>query len=89
MDGKVYACNFGANIPCDSKADTNKTPTQAMLDYCKENPNVDFIPMYVTGHAVIYNWHCVKNTPEVIEQIGTVDAAGYQSVNWIVLEPTP
>jgi hypothetical protein len=87
MDNKVYACNFGANIPCDSKADTSKTPTQAMLDYCKENPGVDFIPMYVTGHTVIYTWRCVKDTPEVLNQVDSVDAAGYQSNNWQALEP--
>ena len=26
MDSKVYACNFGANLPCSSKANTDKTP---------------------------------------------------------------
>src|SRR5512139_2853358 len=37
MEGRVYACNFGANIPCDSKANSDKTPTQAMSDFCKTN----------------------------------------------------
>lgn len=87
MDHKVYACNFGANIPCDSKANTNKTPTQAIIDFCKENQNSEFIPMSVTGHNVIYSWHCVKDTPEILSQIDTVDAAGYQSSFWQVLEP--
>jgi hypothetical protein len=87
MDKKVYACNFGANIPCDSKANTDQTPTQAMIDYCLEFPDDDFIPMSVTGHAVIYSWHCVKDTPEILEQIDTVDAAGYQSRFWQLVEP--
>jgi hypothetical protein len=87
MDKKVYACNFGANIPCDSKANTNKTPTQAIIDFCKENQNADFIPMSVTGHNVIYSWHCAKGVPEILNQIDTVDAAGYQSSFWQVLEP--
>ncbi len=87
MDNKVYACNFGANIPCDSKANTDRTSTQAMIDYCKEFPEDDFIPMSVTGHAVIYSWHCVGDTPEILDQIDTVDAAGYQSNFWQLVEP--
>ncbi|MFN2195449.1 MAG: hypothetical protein ACK2UW_04915, partial [Anaerolineales bacterium] len=35
MDHQVYACNFGANLPCDSKANTDKTPSTAMEDYCQ------------------------------------------------------
>jgi hypothetical protein len=87
MESKVYACNFGANIPCDSKANTDKTPTQAISDYCKANPEVDFIPMAVTGHNVIYSWRCVNGAPELGDQLDTVDAAGYQSSFWVPLQP--
>jgi hypothetical protein len=87
MDKKIYACNFGANIPCDSKANTDKTPTQAMVDYCKQFPADDFIPMSVTGHNVIYSWHCVQGMPEILEQIDTVDVAGYQSRFWQMVKP--
>jgi hypothetical protein len=89
MDSKVYACNFGANIPCDSKANTDKTPTQAMIDYCTQSPDSDFIPASVTGHTVIYSWHCKKDVPEILDQVFTVDAAGYQSSFWVALEPAP
>ena len=87
MDHQVYACNFGANLPCDSKANTNKTPTQAMGDYCKANPDSDFIPMSVTGHATIYSWHCVQDTPELLNQIAKVDAAGYLANIWYPIVP--
>ena len=89
MDQKVYACNFGANLPCDSKANTDKTPTQAMADFCKDNLNADFIPMYVTGHTTIYSWHCVKDTPALLDQIEKVDAAGYLSEIWYAISPAP
>jgi Tol biopolymer transport system component len=91
MDSRVYACNFGANLPCDSKANTDKTPSQAMNDYCTANPNSDFIPMSVTGHSTIYSWHCAKDTPELLDQIEKVDAAGYLAQIWypIELNPTP
>jgi hypothetical protein len=89
MDHKVVACNFGANIPCDSKANTDKTPTQGMLDYCKQSPEVDFIPMSVTGHNVIYGWGCVKGQPQIMQQLDTVDTAGYPANFWVTLKPEP
>jgi TolB protein len=91
MDSQVYACNFGANLPCSSKANTDKTPSQEMDDYCTANPNSDFIPMSVTGHSIIYSWHCVKDTPKLLDQIEKVDAAGYLAQIWypIELNPTP
>ena len=39
MDGKVYACTVGANLPCDSKANTDKTPTQPEFDFCRGQPH--------------------------------------------------
>ena len=87
MDKKVYACNFGANLPCDSKADTNSIPTQAMNDFCKENKDSDFIPMSVTGHTTIYNWRCVNDTAQVLDQIDQPDPAGYLSRIWYKIEP--
>jgi Tol biopolymer transport system component len=87
MDGQVYACNFGANLPCSSKANTDKTPSLAMEDYCKANPDSVAIPMSVTGHSTIYSWHCVKDTPELLNQIENVDAAGYLTQIWYLIAP--
>ncbi len=89
MGGKVYACNFGANLPCDSKADTAKTPSQAMSDFCKANPSSAIIPMSVTGHSTIYSWHCVNDSAEMVEQVETVDAAGYIGRIWYPIQPGP
>lgn len=87
MDGKVYACNFGANLPCDSKANTDKTPTQEMTGYCKENQGAEFIPAYVTGHTTIYSWRCDKDKPVVDQQVFQTDAAGYLSEIWYPISP--
>jgi hypothetical protein len=87
MQGKVYVCNFGANLPCDSKANTGKTPTQAMIDFCKQNPDSDFIPMSVTGHDVIYSWHCVRDVPIILDQISQVDPAGFLANIWYPVGP--
>jgi hypothetical protein len=87
MDSQVYACNYGANLPCSSKANTDKTPSQAMNDYCAANPDSDTIPMSVTGHSTIYSWRCVKDTPELLDQIEKVDAQGYLEDIWYQIEP--
>ena len=87
VDGRVYACNYGANIPCNSKAITDKTPTQEIMDFCSANQDVDFIPMSVTGHNAIYSWRCVKGTPKILNQMDPEDAAGYQSNFWMAVEP--
>ncbi|MFM8323030.1 MAG: hypothetical protein ACKOC5_19135 [Chloroflexota bacterium] len=89
MDGKVMVCNFGANLPCDSKANTSKEPTQAMNEFCTANPEVDFIPMAVTGHDVIYSWRCAKGAPLLLEQIAQVDAAGFLQNIWYAVTPQP
>ena len=89
MNKAVYVCNFGANLPCDSKAETNKNPTQPMQDFCKANPTADFIPMSVTGHTTIYSWGCADNTPKLLKQLDQPDAAGYLSRIWYRLPPNP
>ncbi len=89
MNNAVYVCNFGANLPCDSKADTNKNPTQPMQDFCKANPDSQGIPMSVTGHDTIYSWGCVKDTPKLLDQVSQVDAAGYITNIWYELPPNP
>lgn len=82
MDGKVYACNVGANLPCESKADVSKEPTEGMNEYCKENAGSDFIPMYVTGHSTVYDWKCDGATPVAGKQLSEVDSQGYQKNIW-------
>jgi hypothetical protein len=85
MDGKVYGCFVGANLPCDAKANTDKTPIQAETDFCKANPGADIIPAVVTGHETIYEWHCNQDTPEVGKQVFQVDPRGYIAEIWYPL----
>jgi hypothetical protein len=82
MNGKVYACTVGANLPCQEKGNADKTPTQEMKDFCQANPTSDFIPMVVTGRATVYSWKCDKGTPVVDKQISEVDARGFLSNVW-------
>lgn len=85
MDGKVYACFVGANLPCESKANNNQTPTAEENDYCKANPSSDFIPAAVTGHETVYEWTCKDGKPVIGKQVFMVDPRGYIQEIWYPL----
>jgi hypothetical protein len=87
MDKQVYACFAGANLPCDSKANTSQTPTAAMNDYCKANPSADFIPAAITGHDTIYAWACKTGAPVIGSQVFHVDSQGYIREIWYAITP--
>lgn len=87
MDGKVYACNVGANLPCYDKADMSKEPNQGMKEFCNENPGSDFIPMSATGHSTVYDWKCDGTTPVAGKQLMEVDKQGYQKDIWYEINP--
>jgi putative hemolysin len=87
MDGSVWACHFGANLPCQEKADISQEPTQGMKDYCQENPNAEVIPAAVTGRATVYEWACTEGKPRVVRQLFTADAQGYLAEFWVELSP--
>ena len=87
MDGNVWVCVVGANLPCGEKADLSDTPTDAMTEFCQANANADAIPASVTGRATVYSWKCDGETPTVIEQLFTADAQGYLAEFWTELTP--
>jgi hypothetical protein len=87
MDGQVYACNVGANLPCLAKADESSEPTQPMADFCQENADSDFIPAVVTGRSTVYNWACDGTEPVVVDQFTEVDSQGFLEFVWYELTP--
>ncbi len=87
MDGAVYACNVGANLPCGDKPPRDPQPTEAMRTWCAENRGSDFIPMYVTGHATVYEWSCVGTVPKRGKQTEQLDARGFVTSIWHRIEP--
>jgi hypothetical protein len=87
VDGKVFACNVGANIPCLAKADESREPSQPIIDYCTENPESDFIPAVVTGRSTVYEWGCDEGEPVVLGQFTEVDSQGFLDFAWHELTP--
>jgi hypothetical protein len=78
--GHVMLCTVGANLSCGN-ADLATTLPPAS-EWCRTNPNSDFIPMAVTGHDTAYVWRCVGGVAKPGEKIGPIDARGFFSDNW-------
>lgn len=88
LDGKVMACNVGANLPCLGKADESQEPSQPMIDFCSENPGVDYIPAVVTGRETVFNWRCDDTKPVIVDQYTEVDSQGFLEFVWHELTPS-
>jgi hypothetical protein len=87
MDGKVYACTIGANLPCAEKADTGREPSAAASEFCRQNPGAEVIPTVVTGRATVFEWRCADARPTIVRQFAEPDAAGYLANIWYPIEP--
>jgi len=87
MDGKVYACTVGANLPCQSKADASRTPGPGLVTFCTEQPQADVIPAYVTGRETIYTWRCQRGVPTIERQVAHADARGFIADIWYEIPP--
>ncbi len=85
MNHQVWVCHFGANIPCDTKADTSQTPSEAMNNFCKPNTSTDSIPAVTTGRATVYEWLCKDGKAVMGKQLFTADAQGYATEFWYEL----
>jgi hypothetical protein len=88
MDGVVYACTVGANLPCQERADMSREPTEGMTNFCRNNPQAEVIPAVVTGRATVYEWACANGRPEVVRQFVHPDARGFLSNIWYAISPT-
>jgi len=86
MDGAVYICDTGADIPCDAKADLAKSNLGAE-SYCRENLGAALVPAYATGHRSIYNWHCSAGRAVPGKKLFKVDARGFQTDFWFRVAP--
>jgi hypothetical protein len=87
MDGKLYACTVGANLPCTAKADASRTPGPELATYCKEQPEADVIPAYVTGRETVYAWRCRGGAPVIERQVAQADARGFIAGIWYEIPP--
>jgi hypothetical protein len=81
---QVLACDRGANLPC-GKANTSRS-LKGGNAWCRQNPDSDFIPAYITGHDTIYEWRCKHGAPVPAATVESVDARGFIAQYWKPLE---
>lgn len=87
MDGEVWACIAGANLPCRERADTRREPSEPLRSYCRDHPEADVIPAAVTGRATVYSWRCAGGRPEVAAQWSEPDPRGFHGGIWRRIDP--
>ncbi|MCK8785268.1 hypothetical protein M0638_12820 [Roseomonas sp. NAR14] len=80
MGGAVLVCSHGANIPC-AKGDTGRD-LPAAREFCRANPDTDFIPAYVTGHDTVLNWRCQDGRAVASGPGQALDARGFVASQW-------
>lgn len=81
MNGMVFVCAIGANIPCGAKADLAKHNLGADK-YCQDNPESTFVPAYATGHETLFAWSCSLGHAVPGKRIAKLDARGYRIDIW-------
>ena len=84
MDGWVWACDPGANLPC-GPANTSRIPSAGMTEYCAQQSD-GVLPAFVTGHDTIYAWSCRGGQPVIDRQVFTADARGFVADVWYRLD---
>jgi hypothetical protein len=85
MDKEVWACFVGANLPCGERADASDQPKQALVDFCKTNPNAENIPAAVTGRATLFTWSCANGVAKTVKQVFKADKQGFIADFWYKL----
>lgn len=86
MDGEVWACFVGANLPCGATADTSGDPSTEMEEFCAANPDAEVIPAAVTGRETVFAWSCEGEDAVAGEQVFQVDDRGFIADIWYQLE---
>ncbi|MEO9188644.1 MAG: hypothetical protein ABI224_01385 [Acetobacteraceae bacterium] len=84
MEGRLLACNYGANLPC-GKANTSAS-LPAAADWCRQKPDADFIPAYISGHDSAYRWRCTDGAPVAGGPVARTDARGFLARYWKPLD---
>ena len=78
---QTVVCAVGANLNC-GKADQSRAPGPGIVSWCRSHPDADFVPLFASGHATVYDWSCRGGIGQVGRQLRTVDGQGFVAENW-------
>jgi hypothetical protein len=88
VQGEVFAC-ANAQTPTCMKAGTNRTPSEAMRDFCKDGQHDGQpVPRVVTGTArmLAYDWVCRGREPAIAKET-PLDPQGFVAADWKRVAP--
>jgi hypothetical protein len=83
MNGKTYVCFVGANLPC-GRLNTSRQ-NEGAENFCRTNPEADFVPLFATGHDSIYAYRCHAGKPQVLRVTYELDERGFAKSLWMAL----
>jgi hypothetical protein len=87
MNGKAYICFAGANLPC-GKLNTSRQ-NEGAENFCRSEPEADFVPMSATGHDSVYSYRCHDGKAEVLRATYELDERGFAKSLWMALPEGP
>ncbi|TAJ40366.1 MAG: hypothetical protein EPO55_09380 [Reyranella sp.] len=87
VSGNVLVCQ-NAQSPSCLKANTDRTPTPGMRDFCRSNSNSPVIPRVVMGteRMLAYDWICRGSEPAIAKET-RLDAQGFVAADWKRVSP--
>jgi hypothetical protein len=87
MNGKAHVCFAGANLPC-GKLNTSRE-NEGAENFCRSDPEADFVPMAATGHDSVYSYRCHDGKAEVLRATYELDERGFAKSLWMALPEGP
>lgn len=88
MNGQVYGCIDGASVSCDMRVSSSTSANQGMIEFCRDNPDSDFIPLAFVGHYNAHAWRCDRGVPAIFgDPILHPDARGFAAEMWRRIAP--
>jgi hypothetical protein len=84
MNGRLFACFTGANLPCGKMNAARHNP--GADEYCRANADADSVPAFATGHDTIYSYRCTGGRPMIVGSTFVLDARGFAAKLWAPLD---
>jgi hypothetical protein len=84
MDGRLFACFTGANLPCTKMNTVGEN--EGAGAFCRSNPDAQAVPAFAAGHDTIYAYRCVGRRAEIEATVLTLDARGFAASLWAPVE---
>jgi hypothetical protein len=84
MNGRLFACFTGANLPCGKMNAARNNP--GADEYCHANADTGVVPAFATGHDTIWSYRCSGGRAVIVGPTFALDAGGFAARLWAPLD---